>query len=930
MILIGVLVLILLGFLTEEPIVFLSIAVLAAIFLLNRSFKSRLTDLQQQLDLLKQKLAATETEAIAKRAAQSVQTAQPVSTIQSEEKQPQEPQPEALKSDQADKEFVIELDVPDDAVEPEKPPRAQAAYTAPQPSKQVEYKPNKFDELLGRLSQLVVSYFTDGNIFVRVGLLVLFFGVAFLLKYAAENSHIPVEFRFLGAAAGGFALVFVGWRLRLKKEIFALLLQGGGIGIIYITIFAAHRFAGLIPSSLTFVLLVAFTLITTALAVLQNSRSLAMYAVLGGFLAPILVSSNSGNYIGLFSYYAALNLVVFAVAWFKSWRLLNIMSFVFTFGVYGLWFASSYREEMLLPAGLFLLLFFVMYSVLGVLYALKQEQNLKGIVDGTLVFGTPLICTSIGMVMLRHLEYGIAIASISLGIYYVVLARFLWSRIGEQTRLLAESMLSVGVVFMTLAIPYALDGNWTSATWALEAAGILWVSLRQKRFYAQIFAIVLQAVAGAFFILKSAFDLGDTVWMNPAFLGGSMIALGSLISARLLYQEDSNHRLQQAHWLFYAWGLGWWLVSSVIQIDHYIDNQVFAVLLLLIVTASLLMYVDRIRQWNWLPASYTQAGLLPVLYFTALVSWQDGNYFLQFPDLTGWVLALALNYFIVFKLEDIKWPRIYYQGLYSGFFFLVVCMLSVELNARFYVLIPGAGDAWSALLTVLPLFTIWWVRQGRLAVLQRFGQPLQLSITALMVAYVTLWVFFNNFSNDGSSYPLPFIPLLNPVDLVQIVFTIAVLRSMKLLGSEIEQYKNIIYSALGGLAFIWVSTLFLRSMHHYMGIPFNIERMLLDNTVQTGLSILWTLIGMLAILYASRKSMRPLWVAGAILIGIVIVKLIFADLRASGTIERIISFLAVGGLLVAMGYFSPIPPKKDDESMPEKNQDKELAGKPNE
>ena len=920
MILIGALVIMLLGALLGEHLIFQSLAILFAIFLLQRSFTTRLSELQQQLELLRQKLATPQTQTVQ---TQSTDTARQI--ISSEISSESEAVDQAIDRsvdriiDRADEELVIELDIPDDPIKVEKPAPIQAVHSAAQPSKQFEYQPNKFEEALEKLSRLVVSYFTDGNIFVRVGLLVLFFGVAFLLKYAAENSHIPIEFRFLGAAAGGFALVFVGWRLREKKEIFALLLQGGGIGIIYITIFAAHRFADLIPSHLAFVLLVAFTLITTALAVLQNARSLAMYAVLGGFLAPILVSSNSGNYIGLFSYYAALNLIVFGVAWFKSWRLLNIMSFVFTFGVYSLWFASSYREPMLIPAGLFLLLFFTMYSVLGVLYALKQEQNLKGLVDGTLVFGTPLICSSIGLVMIRHVEYGIAITSISLGIYYVVLARFLWSRIGEQTRLLAESMLAVGVVFMTLAIPYALDGNWTSASWALEAAGILWVSLRQQRLYAQIFALTLQAVAGAFFILKSAFDLGDTVWMNPAFLGGSMIALGALISARLLYQEDHSNRLQQLHWLFYAWGLGWWLVSSLIQIDHYLENKIFAVLLLSTVTAALLLYIDRFRQWNWAPASYTQIALLPVLYLIALVSWQQGHYFLQWPDLIGWVVALALNYFMLSKLEEIKWPQNYYLALYTGFFFLLVSMLSLEINARFYELMPSAGNAWSALLTVLPLFTIWWVRQGRLAVLQRFGQPLQLSITALMVGYVALWLFFNNFSNDGSAYPLPFLPLFNPIDLVQIVFSVAVLRSMKLLGDSIIEYKSIVYRTLGGLAFIWLSTLFLRSMHHYMGIPFDIERMLLDNAVQTGLSILWTLIGMLAILYSSRKSMRTLWIAGAILVGIVLLKLIFADLRASGTIERIISFLVVGGLLVAMGYFSPIPPSKEDDATAEKS-----------
>ncbi len=61
------------------------------------------------------------------------------------------------------------------------------------------------------------SYFTDGNLFVRVGILVLFFGVAFLLKYAAEHSNIPVEVRYIAAAMGGLFLLAAGWRLRTKK-----------------------------------------------------------------------------------------------------------------------------------------------------------------------------------------------------------------------------------------------------------------------------------------------------------------------------------------------------------------------------------------------------------------------------------------------------------------------------------------------------------------------------------------------------------------------------------------------------------------------------------------------------------------------------------------------------------------------------------------
>ncbi len=432
------------------------------------------------------------------------------------------------------------------------------------------------EDLIRRAGQSVTAYFTDGNVFVRIGLLVLFFGVAFLLKYAAENSRIPLEYRFMGAAFGGIGLLLAGWKLRRSKTIYGLLLQGGGIGVTYITIFAAFRLAGLLPPTLTFTLLVFFSAFTVALAILQDSRALAIYAVLGGFLAPLLASSDSGNYIGLFSYYGVLNAAVFAVAWFRAWRSLNLLGFVFTFGVFVLWVAFEYQSQQWLPASGFLLLFLLMYSLIGVLYALRQPEHMTGLVDGSLVFGTPVIASGLLMVMLRHHDYGIAVASAGMGLYYMLLARYAWKQIGEELRLLAEAMLAIGVVFATLAIPYALDGHWSSAAWALEAAGILWVSIRQNRFYAQCFAIALQLASGLLFFLRNIDDVGNSAWFNPAFLGGVFIALGAFVSARMLYLQAPEFKLRRLHILFFIWAMGWWLVSALVQIDEYLDHQVSA------------------------------------------------------------------------------------------------------------------------------------------------------------------------------------------------------------------------------------------------------------------------------------------------------------------------------------------------------------------
>jgi uncharacterized membrane protein len=778
------------------------------------------------------------------------------------------------------------------------------------------YQPNAFDRLLIAGRAAVISYFTDGNIFVRVGLLILFFGVAFLLKYAAENSSIPIAIRFLGAAVGGMFLLIVGWRLRQKKEVYALLLQGGGIGIIYITIFASFQVANLIPSPLTFALLVCFAGFTSVLAVLQNSRALAVFAVLGGFLAPLLASSGSGNYIGLFSYYAVLNAAVFAIAGFKSWRMLNLLGFVFTFAVYALWFVFSYKSTMYYPALGFLILFFVMYSLIGVFYALRQSHQLKGLVDGTLVFGTPVVASSLLMAMVRHQDYGIAIAAAAIGIYYVLLARLMWNRGGEMLRLLSEALLAIGVVFATLAIPYSLDGHWTSATWALEAAGILWVSIRQKRLYAQCFAIAVQLGAGLLFLARNVDDLGNSVWINPAFLGGVFIAMGAFISARLLYRLDTTDKIRYLHAPFFIWGMVWWLGSALIQIDEYLNYEIAATLALLSITAATLVYIDRLRNWDWSPASISAALFLPLIGLVAVFSVHENQHLLMLPDNLFWVVALGLNYWIITQLENLQWRKEVFILLHTGLIVLVACILSLDLAWHFERYMPAIGEGYIALLAIFPLLTIYLARTAAFPAIERFGSPLQLSIIGSLGILVSFWCIFVNFTNSADPAPLPYLPFINPIDLVHIVFFVTVVRTIPILETALPEVKNIVLILLGGLLFIWLSGVMLRTMHHYGDVPFNLSRMTHDASIQTALSILWTILGMLAMLAASRRSIRPVWIAGSVLVAVVLVKMMFIDLAASGTVERIVSFLVVGGLLVAMGYFSPIPKSENVDDQP--------------
>ena len=182
-----------------------------------------------------------------------------------------------------------------------------------------------------------MRWILGGNTLVRVGVVILFFGLTFLAKFAAEHVTVPIEMRLLGIAASGVGLLAFGWRLRAKRPGYALSLQGGGIGIFYLTIFAALRLYHLMPAVTAFALMLGIVVAAILLAVRQNSLALAMLGATGGFLAPILASTGQGSHVVLFSYYTILNIGILGVAWYRAWRPLNLLGFVFTFVIGAVW-----------------------------------------------------------------------------------------------------------------------------------------------------------------------------------------------------------------------------------------------------------------------------------------------------------------------------------------------------------------------------------------------------------------------------------------------------------------------------------------------------------------------------------------------------------------------------------------------------------------
>ena len=226
----------------------------------------------------------------------------------------------------------------------------------------------------------------------------------------------------------------------------------------------------------------------------------------------------------LITYYLLLDLGVFFIAWFKSWRILNVVGFVATFGIGTAWGYQYYKPEFFNTVEPFLVAYFVLYTVIAVLFALKQAPKLRGINDSTLVFGTPLVAFSLQAALLEGSRYGLAYSAVAVCAFYVVLLFVIKALKKSYMKTLSESFVALAIGFGTLAIPLAFDGRVTSAIWVVEAAAMAWVGIKQNRVLPRFAGYLLTFLAAGAYFLEPSTHKGTLPWLNADFIGVLLVS----------------------------------------------------------------------------------------------------------------------------------------------------------------------------------------------------------------------------------------------------------------------------------------------------------------------------------------------------------------------------------------------------------------------
>ena len=386
--------------------------------------------------------------------------------------------------------------------------------------------------------QKKVNYekFIGENLFGKIGILVFVIGVGFFVKYAIDKDWINETLRTVLGFLTGSALLVVAERLQKKYRTFSSLLAGGAFAVFYLTVAIAFHFYHLFPQTVAFIILIVITLFMSILSVLYDRRELAIISLVGGFLAPFIVSSGDGNYMVLFTYISILNLGMFGLSIYKKWGELPVIAFVFTYLVMGLFLLTGYSTgTAIISVHLFafatLFYFIFLLPILSILRieAIKKNRGLL-----LVIITNNFIYLLLGILFLRNMELAFKSEGLlSLFIAIINLVLVIWLRMSKKDyKFLIYAMLGLVLTFVSITIPIQLDGNYITLFWAAEMVLLLWLYVKSKIWIYERATLVLMGLTLISYLMDvSAVILSspssDTIFLNSSFATSLFVGLAA-------------------------------------------------------------------------------------------------------------------------------------------------------------------------------------------------------------------------------------------------------------------------------------------------------------------------------------------------------------------------------------------------------------------
>lgn len=396
--------------------------------------------------------------------------------------------------------------------------------------------------------------FIGENLFGKIGILVFIIGIGFFVKYAIDQNWINETARTILGYAVGAGMLVLAERLHRRYHAFSSLLAGGAFGVFYLITAIAFHYYELFSQTVSFVILCATTVFMSVVSILYDRRELAVTALVGGFLAPFIVSTDSGSIITLQTYISILNVGMFCLAMYKKWGILPVVAFCFTYII--LWMTTLTSGDLGTPVCYIILLafatLFYLIFLLPVIFILRTQcsGNMRRAML-TVVTADSFLYLLYGNYVLEHCDTTFAkdgfiaffIAVVNLAVYL-----YLRFRIAGQNTL-RNFMLALTITFVSIGIPMQFDTANLVMLWAAEAVLLLWLFTREKDRIFEVGAVVLSLLTIASLLFYRLLgtplaDPGESLFLNGNFLVMLFISAVAFVVAiilqrnRELFSED--------------------------------------------------------------------------------------------------------------------------------------------------------------------------------------------------------------------------------------------------------------------------------------------------------------------------------------------------------------------------------------------------------
>ena len=420
--------------------------------------------------------------------------------------------------------------------------------------------------------------FIGENLVNKIGIAILVLAIGYFVKFAIDNDWIGPLGRVGVGVLCGAILIGIAHRMRNSYTAFSSVLVGGGLAVLYFTITLAYHQFHLFNQLTSFIILIVITCFAVVLSILYNKQELAVIALIGGLVSPLMVSNDHANYHGLFIYLVILNTGLLVIAYNKSWRILNASAFGLTVLMFsGVLFQMPDKDA---GIGLFYgTILYLLFFAINVAHNVKENRQFIAS-DFTILLTNTALYFAGGLYLLDIMGHeGLrGLFAVILAVINLLLSYILFRNKKVDNNIL-YLLIGITLTFISLAGPIQLNGHYITLFWAAETVVLYWLYKKSGIYLMQLASRIIWVVMlMSLFIDWSVFYGGNiklfTVIANKGFITTVIASVSScllyLLTKKAPGEAKDKFRINE---IYKYTALILLFLSGYLEIDNQFSNR---------------------------------------------------------------------------------------------------------------------------------------------------------------------------------------------------------------------------------------------------------------------------------------------------------------------------------------------------------------------